>query len=129
MVFARSASDSRVIHDLGGSFVPRTMRAAVKGAIGLDPMSDDFAATVAADRGQFVDRALEAIEDVRHACRDDLKRQIIVIATHFTGRHGHLPGTAAPDVAEPEPAATGTTRCAASLARGSKQGSTISCHP
>src|SRR5688500_13867444 len=53
-----------VVRDVAGPRAPRTVGAAVEGAIGVDAVADDPALAVCADRRQPVDGALEAVEDV-----------------------------------------------------------------
>ena len=65
----------------------RAMGAAVEGPIGFDPVSDNLASAMVTDRRELVDRALEAIERVRFASRDYLKRELVVVAAHFASGH------------------------------------------
>jgi hypothetical protein len=62
-----------VIDNLARPFLARTVRTTVECAIGLDPMADDLAATMITDRGQFMNRALEAIKYMCRARRDYLE--------------------------------------------------------
>src|SRR5690606_5656927 len=71
----------------------RAVRAAVVGAVALDPVTDDAAAAVRAARGERVDRALERIERVRRSPLQDLKCLVVVVATDFAARHNHLRGS------------------------------------
>ena len=70
--------------------LPRTIRAAIKRALRLDPMPDDLAAAVVAHGREFVNRALEAVEGVMRARRNHFKRQIIVVAANLTFSHRHI---------------------------------------
>ena len=65
----------------------RAIGTAVKGAVGLDAVPDDFAIAMMANRRELVNRALEAIEDVPVARCDDLERQVIFVATDFALSH------------------------------------------
>src|SRR2546428_2254276 len=56
----------------------------------LDAVTDDLAAAVVADGGELLNGALKAVEDMVHAGGNDVKRQIVVIAAHFTFGHGLL---------------------------------------
>ena len=53
-------------------------------------VSDDLAAAMAAGRGELVNRALEAVEDVSFAGGDHLERLMIVVAADFTLSHRYL---------------------------------------
>jgi hypothetical protein len=55
---------SNVIRHLPNAMLPRAMGAAVKRALGLDTVADDFALAVLANWSQSVNRALEAVERV-----------------------------------------------------------------
>jgi hypothetical protein len=68
--------------------------ATVEGVVGLDAVSDDLAASSRADRCEFVNCALEAIERVACASRHDFKGQVIIVTTHLTLRHLPPPFTA-----------------------------------
>jgi hypothetical protein len=76
-----------MINGLRRAFVPRTVSAAIEGAVGLDTVADDFTTTVLTDGGEFVDGAFETIKHMPHPRRDDLKRQVVVIAADFTRCH------------------------------------------
>jgi hypothetical protein len=64
-----------------------TVGATVIIALRLDAMTDNLAATVRADRRQFVDRALEAVEGMFTSSRDDFEREVVIVAAHFTLSH------------------------------------------
>jgi hypothetical protein len=68
--------------------LPRAMRAAEEGPVGLDAVPDNPTAAMVADRRQLVDGALEAVEDVSVTGRDNFECQVIVVATHFALGHG-----------------------------------------
>jgi hypothetical protein len=51
-------------------------------------MPNHFAFTVLADRGHCLDRALEAIEDVPRASRDQFKTLVVVVSTNLALCHG-----------------------------------------
>jgi hypothetical protein len=53
----------------------------------LDPVPDDPAMAVRANRRECVDRAFEAIKSVALAGNDYLKRLVIVIFANFAFRH------------------------------------------
>lgn len=67
-----------------------TIGTTVKRLVRLNPMTDDSAAAVMADRSQLVNRALEAIKSMFCSGGDYLERQIIFIPTHFALRHSFL---------------------------------------
>lgn len=50
-------------------------------------MTDDFAAAVIAFRSYHMDRALEAVEDVRFVFELDLERLVVVVSAMFTLGH------------------------------------------
>jgi len=64
---------SELIYGLSCAFVPGTVRAAVKGAVGLDTVPKNLAAAMVADGCQLVNRAFKTVEDVRDTCCDDLE--------------------------------------------------------
>ena len=61
--------------------------AAVKGLIRLDPVSDDLAAAVIADRGEFVDCTLETVKSVTFSAYDHFKRLVIIVPANFAFSH------------------------------------------
>src|SRR5262249_39536201 len=63
--------------------VARTARAAEHLSPGLDAVPDDLAPAVLARRGQPVDGALEAVEDVVIAAVDDLEGLVVLVAAHL----------------------------------------------
>src|SRR5581483_2470580 len=65
----------------------RATGAAVERAIRFDAVPDDLTTAVITDRGELVNRALEAIKDVPVARRDYLEGQVIFIATDFALSH------------------------------------------
>src|SRR6185369_15474366 len=73
-------------------------------AVRLDPMADHAAAAVLALGSERVDRALEAVEDVRGALFHHLEALVIVVAAHFASRHSAPPSAA--EVRRPLPPAT-----------------------
>jgi len=60
-------------------------------ALRFDTVADHAAAAVLADRCEGVDRALEAVEDVRRAAPVNLERLVVFIAADLTGRHALFP--------------------------------------
>lgn len=76
-----------MINDLVRTLLPRTICTAIEGAIGFDPVADDFTPAMVADRSKFVNRTLEAVKDVSDASRRNLEGQIVIVAAHFTYRH------------------------------------------
>jgi hypothetical protein len=60
-------------------------------AIGFDAVSDDPAPAVFATGSQGLNRALEAVEDVRFARLRDRERLVVVVAANFTSRHDGPP--------------------------------------
>jgi hypothetical protein len=76
--------------------------AAVESPLGLDPVANDLALTVLAHRGEFVYRALEAVERMGVSGSDHLEGQVVVVAADFTSSHGSPPvsGSAMPPTQE-----------------------------
>jgi hypothetical protein len=73
-------------------FLARTARAAIKGAACLNAVPDDAATTMLTHRRQAMNRALEAVEDVRLARRRGyLEGEMILISTNFALSHVSLP--------------------------------------
>lgn len=52
-----------LIHGLTCALVPRTVRAAVEGAVGLNAVTENLIATMIANGSQLVNRAFKAVED------------------------------------------------------------------
>jgi hypothetical protein len=67
-----------------------TVGATEKRAFGLDAVPDDLAAAVIANGREFVDRALEAVENVARPGRHDLEGKVIIVAADFTDGHDPL---------------------------------------
>ena len=63
------------------------MRTAEEPAAAFDAVADDLALTVLADRGELVDCAFEAVEDVPLTGRDHFEAQLIVISADFALCH------------------------------------------
>jgi hypothetical protein len=63
------------------------IRTTVEGPARLNPMPDDLAPAMVTGRGQSMDGAFEAVEDVRLASHDDLEGFVIIIPTYFTSSH------------------------------------------
>jgi hypothetical protein len=76
-----------VISDCFNALLPRAIRTAIERPLRLDPMPDDLAAAMIADRREFVNRAFEAVEGVTRAGGDHLKRQIVVVAANLAFSH------------------------------------------
>src|SRR6266511_595045 len=85
----KSVPLSDVVFRLSDSGLARAIGAAIERVLGLDAMPDDPAAALSADRGQLLDRAFEAVEDMLPARRDHLEGQIIIVAANFTLSHVH----------------------------------------
>lgn len=83
------ASSGAVLHDVKTS-TPRAVSAAKVGFADFHSMPDDPAPTVSASRGESLNGTFEAIERVSAPLHDDLKSFVVVVATEFTLRHGHL---------------------------------------
>jgi len=81
-----------IVGDLAGAFCMRAVRTAVERSMCLDSVPDDFAAAVFADRREFLNSALERIENVRATGGNHLKGQLIFVSAHFAFRHRYLPG-------------------------------------
>ena len=56
-------------------------------SVRFDAVADDTAIAMWANRGERMDRALEAIEGVMLSAYDDLKRLVIFVLTNFAYRH------------------------------------------
>ena len=56
-------------------------------SVRFDPMADNTAIAVRADRRQCVDCALEAVEDVTLSTHDYFKRLVILVFANFAFRH------------------------------------------
>jgi hypothetical protein len=63
------------------------MGATVEGIIGFDAVPDDLTFAMVTDRGEFVNRALEAVERVRRASSNQLEGKIVIVAANFTFCH------------------------------------------
>jgi hypothetical protein len=84
----RGAFRSSVIYRLMHPFLARTARAAIKGAACLNAVPDDAATTMLTHRRQAMNRALEAVEDMRLARRRGyLEGEMILISTNFALTH------------------------------------------
>jgi hypothetical protein len=59
-------------------------------ALRLDSMPHDLAAAVLADRSEFVNGALEAVEGVGVTGSHHLKGQVVIVAANFTSSHRDL---------------------------------------
>jgi hypothetical protein len=68
----------------------RAVDAAEDLSVCFDAMSDDSAVAMRANRGQRVDRALEAIEGVMLPANDDFKRLVIFIFANFACSHKQI---------------------------------------
>jgi hypothetical protein len=89
---------SDVIDRCSHAAFPRAVSTAEECALGLDPVTDDLAAAVIADRRQFVDSTFETIERMGVSSRNDLKRQVVIVAADFTSSHmTSCPGAAPRD--------------------------------
>src|SRR5690606_16381102 len=77
-----------IVPHVRDSLLMRAVGAAVEGVLPLDSVADYPAATVRAYRRQLVNRTLEGVEGVGRTRRDHLEGQVIVVAAHFTLRHG-----------------------------------------
>lgn len=78
---------SGVVFNFTHPRLARAISAAVESVISLYTMPYDLAATMSTDGRELVNRALEAIERVARASRDDLKGQVIIVTTYFTLCH------------------------------------------
>src|SRR5690242_13909486 len=67
------------------------MRATIERAVRLDSVADDLALAVLAHRRELVNGALEAVEGMGLSRRDDLERQIVVVAADLALGHGAPP--------------------------------------
>jgi hypothetical protein len=77
-----------VVARVGHAGFARAIGAAIEGFVRFDAVTDDSAATVPTNRGQFLNRAFEAIEGMLPACRNYVKGQVIIVSANFTLGHG-----------------------------------------
>src|SRR3954451_9532162 len=84
------------VRDALDAAVRRAVGAAVDGPARLDAVADHPAAAVGADRGERVDRALEAVEHVRLAAAPDLECPVVLVAADLAGGHASAVPAAAP---------------------------------
>src|SRR5947199_1780075 len=82
---------SHMIFYFDNARLTRAIGAAVEGVVGLDAVPDDLTFAVVTHGREFVDRALEAVERVARAGRDDFKRQVIIVTADFTLCHRTSP--------------------------------------
>src|SRR5688572_26636646 len=68
-----------------------TMRAAIKGALRLDAVADDFAIAVLAFWGERVNCAFKAVKIVRLPHDGDLQRFVVIVPANFTFVHTSPP--------------------------------------
>jgi hypothetical protein len=80
-------NDSSPIADRTHAHFAGTVCAAVKGAIRLDSVADNFAPTVPADRRQRMNRAFETVIHVRFTAHGDLECFVVSVAAHLTSIH------------------------------------------
>src|SRR5690606_15360047 len=85
---ALPAGVGAVVDLRGAGRLPSAVRTAEEPAADLGPVADDLAAAVLADRCHPVDGALEAVEHVPLAGRDDLEGLVVLVPAHLTSRHG-----------------------------------------
>lgn len=84
---------------LPAQLIVRAFDAGVAGAVGaaeelvvgFDAVADDPAAAVVADRGELMNRALEAVKGVAGTRRHDLERQVVIVAAYFALSHVLVP--------------------------------------
>src|SRR5437588_11998297 len=76
---------------IGDARLMRAVGATVEGVIGLDAVPDDPAPAVVAHGSELVNRALEAVERVARARRDNLEGQVIIVTADFTLCHRTSP--------------------------------------
>ena len=79
--------NSNVVLDGGYARQPGAIRAAIKGAVRFDSMTDDSAGAMSTRRRESVDGALKAIENVLLPRGDDLEGQIVFVSANFTLSH------------------------------------------
>ena len=81
----------RAILHLHGAAMSGAVRAAIQRARRFDAVSDDAAVAVIANWRERVDRAFEAVEDVRLAGDDDFEALVVFVAAGFARAAGHAP--------------------------------------
>jgi hypothetical protein len=81
------AGVGQIVDDPFDSFGVRAVCAAVERTARLDTVADHLAAAVLTHGRQSVNRTFEAVEDMRLAGSDDLKRQVVIVATYFAPGH------------------------------------------
>jgi hypothetical protein len=78
----------------GDAFRVSAVSAAVVIPPGLNPMSDDFAATMFALECERVNRAFETVKIMRNPRYDDFDRFVVLVSTNFTSMHSFTFGLA-----------------------------------
>ena len=81
-----------MVFRLSDSGFARAVGAAIERVLRLDAMPDDSAAALGADRGQFLNRAFEAVEGRGDAVPGDLEGPGIFVSAVGAGWHGELRG-------------------------------------
>ena len=76
-----------MVGDALGSFLPRTVGAAVDRVRDFGAMADDPTSAMGTDRCQLLNGAFEAIEDVPTPGGNDLEGEVVVVAADFADRH------------------------------------------
>lgn len=76
-----------MVLNFSDSCLPGAVGATIESIIRLDTVPDDLAAAVIADGRKFVDCTLETVKRMAPAGCYDLKRQVIIVAAHFTFGH------------------------------------------
>src|SRR5256885_1183164 len=76
-----------MVFNFGHTRLARASGAAVEGVIGLDTVPYDLAAAMVTHGRELMNGALETVERVARACRNDLEGQVIIVAAHFTLCH------------------------------------------
>src|SRR5262245_59052815 len=84
---SRSVRPSDAVGDLHARVLTRALGAAVELALDLVAVPQDPAAAMLAGGGQGMDRALEAVENVRLTIHLHVEGLVVFVAAHFALRH------------------------------------------
>lgn len=76
-----------VVHQAVHSFLPCAVSAAEKSALAFNTVANDPAMAAGTDRSEFVDSALEGVEDEILPIHGDFKTLVIGVSAAITGFH------------------------------------------
>src|SRR5262245_9083343 len=90
LIYFRTPKPSHAIAQQWGAFTVGAVRAAIHRAGLLEPVANDGAAAVRADRRERMDRAFEAVERVTFSGDRHLEGFVVVVSAGFASSHGVL---------------------------------------